>query len=226
MNLNPNQYQKQLLDAKPMRELKKGRGTRTTSIKPLSTLIPLITCFDCTNQFNEPEHQLEKKQKKMKLKHVTNYIIVRNKLKLIIQNSKKIHFEVIKKLKKLSSLTKNNHFYENNKLIEDNHIIKKGVHFIHFRSYLKGGSNNIFIKISSTILTTPINNEQNMFDLYRLVATWTCTNVSSFSIQGEDFDGLRRILCHNDTIHKGQFRMLIVKFMPIRHQNDLIVCSL
>jgi hypothetical protein len=141
---------------------------------------------------------------------------------LIIQNSKKIHFEIIKKLKTLSSLTKNNRFYENNKLIEDNHLIKKGVHFIHFRSYIKGGSNNICIKISSTILTTSIGNEQNMFDLYRLVATWTCTNISSFSIQLEDFGGLRRVLSHNDIFHKGQFRMLIVKFIPIEQQNDLI----
>jgi hypothetical protein len=107
-------------------------------------------------------------------------------------------------------------------LIEDNHIIEIGVHFIHFRNYIKGGSNNIFIKISSSILATPINNEQNMFDLYRLVATWTCTKVSSFSIQGEDFDGLRRLLCFDDTIYKGQFRMLIVKFIPIEHQNDWI----
>jgi hypothetical protein len=138
---------------------------------------------------------------------------------LIKQNSKKIHFKIIKKLEKLSSLTKNNIFYENNKLIKDNHIIEKGVHYIQYRSYLKGGSNNIWIKISSTILTTPINNEQNMFELYRLVATWTCTNICCFSIQGEDFDGIRKLFIHDDVIQKGQFRMFIVKFIPFEHRN-------
>jgi hypothetical protein len=102
----PEQNQEQLFDAKPMRELNKGRGAMTTSIKTLSTLIPLITCFDCRNQFNEPGHQLEKEQEEMKLKHVTNCIIIRSKSMLIIQNWKEIHFKTIKKLENLWSLQK------------------------------------------------------------------------------------------------------------------------
>jgi hypothetical protein len=62
-----------------------------------------------------------------------------------------------------------------------------------------------------------------MFDLYRLVATWTCTNICCFSIQGEDFDRTSKLLCHDDIIHKGQFRMLIVKFIPFEHRNDSII---
>jgi hypothetical protein len=62
-----------------------------------------------------------------------------------------------------------------------------------------------------------------MFDLYRLVATWTCTNICYFSIQGEDFDGIRRLLCHDDIIYTGQFRMLVVKFISFEHRNDSII---
>jgi hypothetical protein len=38
----PKQNQEQLLDAKPTRELNKGRGARTTSIKTLSTRYRLL----------------------------------------------------------------------------------------------------------------------------------------------------------------------------------------
>jgi hypothetical protein len=62
-----------------------------------------------------------------------------------------------------------------------------------------------------------------MFELYRLVATWICTNICCFSIQGDDFDGKRKLLCHNDVIQKGEFRMLIVKFIPSEHRNDPII---
>jgi hypothetical protein len=88
---------------------------------------------------------------------------------------------------------------------------------------LKGGSNNIWIKISSTILTTPINDEQNMFELYKLVATWTCMNICCFSIQREYFDGIRKLLCHDDVIYKGQFRMLVITFIAFEHRNDSII---
>jgi hypothetical protein len=69
------------------------------------------------------------------------------------------------------SPTKFDRFYEGDKIIKDNHIIKKGVGYIQYRSYLRGGNDNIWIKISSTILTTPINDGQEMFYIYRLVAT-------------------------------------------------------
>jgi hypothetical protein len=124
-NYDPTQEQNkvQFSDAKSTRELNKGRGAKKTSIKTLSTLIPLITCFDCRNQFNEPEHQLTREQEEPK--QVINCMIIRKKSMLIIQNSDNIHFNIIKKLEKLLSLTKNNRFYEKNKLIKDNHIIKK-----------------------------------------------------------------------------------------------------
>jgi hypothetical protein len=77
-------------------------------------------------------------------------------------------------------------------------------------------------KISSTILTTPLNKEQEMFYLYRLIATWTCMNVNDFTIQGEDYDGKRIYLSLSDIIIKGQFRMLRVNFIPYQHRNEPI----
>jgi hypothetical protein len=47
----------------------------------------------------------------------------------------------VKKLKKLSSLTNNYRFYEGDKLFKDNHTIKKGIHYIQFRSHLKDSIN-------------------------------------------------------------------------------------
>jgi hypothetical protein len=120
------------------RELNKGRGARTTSIKTLSTLIPLITCFNYRDQFNEPEH--EPTREREELKQVTNCIIIKEKSMLIIQVSNVTHFNTIKKLEKLSLLTKNNLLYERNKLIKDNQIIEKLVHYIQYRGYLKGGN--------------------------------------------------------------------------------------
>jgi hypothetical protein len=179
----PNQFINFILEAKSTRELDKGRGARTTSIKPLSTLIPLVMCFNYRNQLQEHEQIRTERED---LKQITNCIIIQNKSLIIIQNQKDIHFEAVKKLKKLSPLTNNNRVYEGDKLLENNHIIKKGVHYIQIRSHLRGGNNNIWIKISSTILTTPINNEQEMFYLYRLIAAWTCMNVNDFTIQRED----------------------------------------
>jgi hypothetical protein len=141
---------------------------------------------------------------------------------IIIRIQKDLHFEVVKKLKKLSSFINNYRFYEGDKLLEDNHIIKKGVHYIQYRSQLKGGNNNIMIKISSTILTTHINSRQEMFYLYRLVATWACMNISDFTIQGENHEGRRCYLSLSDTIFPGQFRMLVVNFIPYQHRNEPI----
>jgi hypothetical protein len=45
----PNQFFNFNLEAKATRELDKGRGARTTLIKPLSTLIPLVMCFEGSN---------------------------------------------------------------------------------------------------------------------------------------------------------------------------------
>jgi hypothetical protein len=47
-------------------------------------------------------------------------------------------------------------------------------------------------------------------------------NICSFTIQDEDSNGRRTYLSHNDVIFKGQFRMLIVDFIPYQHKNDPI----
>jgi hypothetical protein len=61
-----------------------------------------------------------------------------------------------------------------------------------------------------------------MFYIYRLVATWTCMNVSDFTIQGENHEGRRTYLSFSDIIISGQFRMLIVNFIPYQHRNESI----
>jgi hypothetical protein len=50
-----------------------------------------------------------------------------------------------------------------------------------------------------------------------------CTNICCFSIQGEDNNGTRKYIYQDEIIHNGQFRMLIVKFIPFQHRHDPIV---
>jgi hypothetical protein len=69
-----------------------------------------------------------------------------------------------------------------------------------------------------------MQDEQNMFDIYRLVTTWACTNICFFfSIQGEDNKGIMKYICKDEVIHKGQFRMLIVKLISFQQRNDSII---
>jgi hypothetical protein len=58
---------------------------------------------------------------------------------LIIQIERDVYFMDIKKLKKLSSLSKDYCFYERNKKLKENHKMKKGIHYIQYRCSLKGG---------------------------------------------------------------------------------------
>jgi hypothetical protein len=64
-------------DADPTKELDKGRGARTTSIKPLSTLIPLIMSFNCREPFYSTKYQTVPRYKEEK--HITNCIIMKKK---------------------------------------------------------------------------------------------------------------------------------------------------
>jgi hypothetical protein len=134
------QVQFQQTDADSTRELDKGRGARITSIKTLSTLIPLIMCFDCGEPFNIPKHQVVHQYEE--INQITNCINIQEKSIIIIQVSENIHFLTIKKLKKLSALAKGYSFYEKNKLLNNNQIITEGVHYIHYRSCIKGGNPN------------------------------------------------------------------------------------
>jgi hypothetical protein len=68
-----------------------------------------------------------------------NCINVWRKCLLIIQIKKDSFFMDIKKLKKLSFLSKGYHFYEGDRSLKENQMLKKGIHFIHYRCMLKGG---------------------------------------------------------------------------------------
>jgi hypothetical protein len=81
------------LEAKAARELDKGRGARTTSIKTLPTLVPLVMCFNCSNQFL---FQSRVSTEEEILKQITNCILIQNKSLVIIRNQKDIHLELSK----------------------------------------------------------------------------------------------------------------------------------
>jgi hypothetical protein len=65
---------------------------------------------------------------------------------LIIQIEREVYFMDIKKLKKLSMLSKDYYFYERNKKLEENHKLKKGIHYIQYRCSLKGGGKTKWYK--------------------------------------------------------------------------------
>jgi hypothetical protein len=88
----------QQADADPTRELDKERRAKTTSIKTLSTLIPLIMCFNCGEPYNSPKYQTVPKYEEEK--QITNCIVIKGKSMILIQVSENIHFSTIKKLKK------------------------------------------------------------------------------------------------------------------------------
>jgi hypothetical protein len=77
---------------------------------------------------------------------------------LIIQIEKEVYFMDIKKLKKLSMLSKDYCFYERNKKLKDNHKLKKGIHYIQYRCSLKGGLNTAIIIINDTQIPINISN--------------------------------------------------------------------
>jgi hypothetical protein len=97
------------------RELDKGRGARTTSKKTLPTLVPLVMCFDCILIENTGQN----KQRSLE-PHINCINLTRNSM-LIIQIEREVYFMDIKKLEKLSMLSKDYYFYERNKKLKENH---------------------------------------------------------------------------------------------------------
>jgi hypothetical protein len=86
---------------------------------------------------------------------------------LIIQIKKDSFFMDIKKLKKLSSLSKGYRFYEGDRNLKENQMLKKGIHFIHYRCILKGGLNRTIVLISYTREKFQLLNQINLNQLTR-----------------------------------------------------------
>jgi hypothetical protein len=61
---------------------------------------------------------------------IINCINLKEKSMVIIQIERNTYFGDIKKLKKLSEFTKGYCFYEKNKILKDNLILTKGIHYI------------------------------------------------------------------------------------------------
>jgi hypothetical protein len=65
---------------------------------------------------------------------------------LIIQVEREVYFMGIKKLERLSMLSKDYCFYERNKKLKENHKLKKGIHYIQYIFRLKGGGKTKWYK--------------------------------------------------------------------------------
>jgi hypothetical protein len=122
------------------REFDKGRGARTTSIKTLPTLVPLVMCFNC--EMITRTNQIKKKETEQNIR----CIHIWGKILLIVQIKEDSYFKDIKKLKELSSLSKGYRFVEGDKSLNENQMLKKGTHFIHYRCLIKGGGKEVWIK--------------------------------------------------------------------------------
>jgi hypothetical protein len=130
----------------PTKELDKGRGARTTSIKTLPTLVPLVMCFNCSDIRIEPSviPQLKKmeKSKKEKLQSFheeVNINIVASKSVIIVQLKTKFYLYQIMKIEKLKKISEGYFFYSNNRKLSLSSKLDKGNHFIHFYSKIFGG---------------------------------------------------------------------------------------
>jgi hypothetical protein len=75
---------------------------------------------------------------------IINCINLKEKSMMIIQIEKEVYFADIKKLRKLSNLSKDYCFYERNKILNDNQIISRGIYYIQYRCRLKGGGKTIW----------------------------------------------------------------------------------
>jgi hypothetical protein len=191
------------------RELDKGRGARTTSIKTLPTLVPLVMCFNCA---------VITEANKIKIKKTgqnTRCIQIRRKFLLIIQIKENSYFRDIKKLKKLSSLSKGYRFIEENKVLKENQMLEKGTHLIHYRGLIKGGSNITIIIIKDTKIPISLPNNTFTEDVMKIIGGWLNTDGNLIDLYGmlNNFSG-EYLLDRNDILWNGKnnFKLLKVGF--------------
>jgi mRNA-degrading endonuclease RelE of RelBE toxin-antitoxin system len=131
----------------PTKELDKGRGAMTTSIKTLPTLVPFVMCFNCSDIRIKPSviPQLKKMEKSEKEKlqsfhEEVNNNIVEGKSVIIVQLKTKFYLYQIMKIEKLKKIPEGYFFYSNNRKLLLSSKLDKGNHFIHFYSKILGGT--------------------------------------------------------------------------------------
>jgi hypothetical protein len=176
------------------------RGSRTTSIKTLSTLIPHAMCQSCNEM---------------------NILILPNKFLIIIQLKQKTSFDQImthEEVKKLSSIYS---FYENNQKLTKDTLMSKGNHYIHFKGTLKGRMNErdfVYLSTCDQILKEiPVRSPDEVkffecwiksgvegyvmrsFVIKRIICP---TNTRFISTKEEGFDHFRNIIETRDYITK------------------------
>jgi hypothetical protein len=153
-----------------------GIGARTTSIKPLSTLIQHVMCQSC----NE-----------------INILVLQNKSLVIIQINQETSFKQILTQEKLKEFPSNYVFFENNQRLTENNILSRGNHYVHFKGNLKGEMKPIriftYLSTAEEILKevwaeSPDNPKYLEEDIKRSVEGFI---MGSFDI--------KRILCPSDT---------------------------
>jgi hypothetical protein len=82
-----------------------------------------------------------------------NLIILENKSLIIIKLKQPMIFLEILNQKKCRKFSKHYNFYENSNIIKPHQVLTEGTHQVRMYSKLVGGTNNIMIKFSSSILT-------------------------------------------------------------------------
>jgi hypothetical protein len=132
-------------------------------------------------------------------------IHIRRKFLLIIQIKENSYFKDIKKLKELSSLSKGYCFIEGNKSLNENQMLKKGTHFIHYRCLIKGGTNRTIILIKDTQIPISIPNNTLTEDVMKTIGGWLNTDGNLIDLFGmhSNFSG-EYLLDRNDILWNGR----------------------
>jgi hypothetical protein len=178
------------------RELDRRRGVRTT----LPTLVPLVMCFDCrlirTGRMNH-ETQNKMIERSEARNQIFNCVNLEGKSMVIISK--------IEKSKKLSDLTKNYCFYEKNKILNDNYILTKRIHYIQYKCSFKGGLNKTIIIINDSHIPMNIPNSTLGEEIMRIIGAWINTDGNLIDLYGmHDTFSRKYLIDRNDVIWNGR----------------------
>jgi hypothetical protein len=117
-------------------------------------------------------------------------------------------------------LSKDYCFYEQSKKLEENHKLKKGIHYIQYRWSLKGGLNTTIIMINDTQI--PINIPNNTLTEYilKIIGAWLNTDGNLIDIYGmHDRFSRRYLLNKDDIIWNGRNDFKYLKGKITRNQD-------
>jgi hypothetical protein len=127
-------------------------------------------CFDCEKIAGPYQDKRKKGKKKI------NCIIIRRKFLVIIQIKEESYFRDIKKLKELSVLSKGYRYYEGDKILKENQMLKKGNHIIQYRGTLKGGLNRTIVLIKDTQIQIDIPDNTLTEEIMKIIGEWLNTD--------------------------------------------------